>query len=195
MKIGIISDIHENFHNLILALKKMKEEKVEQIICLGDLMNDGIAKVLSISATPVFMVWGNNDGDRVVLTKTSSRAGSNLVSSINTYDFLEYDNRKIFVTHFQDLAIPMARSGMFDAIFCGHTHISQIEQVGKCLIANPGEVSAQRTGTASLAIYDTTLHEVRLVVLENTVTLKTKMVEEFFEANREKLGFRPGVKL
>ena len=195
MKIGIISDIHENFHNLILALKKMKEEKVEQIICLGDLMNDGIAKVLSISATPVFMVWGNNDGDKVVLTKTSSRAGSNLVSSINTYDFLEYDNRKIFVTHFQDLAIPMARSGMFDAIFCGHTHISQIEQVGKCLIANPGEVSAQRTGTASLAIYDTTLHEVRLVVLENTVTLKTKMVEEFFEANREKLGFRPGVKL
>ena len=195
MKIGIISDIHENFHNLILALKKMKEEKVEQIICLGDLMNDGIAKVLSISATPVFMVWGNNDGDRVVLTKTSSRAGSNLVSSINTYDFLEYDNRKIFVTHFQDLAIPMARSGMFDAIFCGHTHISQIEQVGKCLIANPGEVSAQRTGTASLAIYDTTLHEVRMVVLENTVTLKTKMVEEFFEANREKLGFRPGVKL
>ena len=195
MKIGIISDIHENFHNLILALKKMKEEKVEQIICLGDLMNDGIAKVLSISATPVFMVWGNNDGDRVVLTKTSSRAGSNLVSSINTYDFLEYDNRKIFVTHFQDLAIPMARSGMFDAIFCGHTHISQIEQVGKCLIANPGEVSAQRPGTASLAIYDTTLHEVRLVVLENTVTLKTKMVEEFFEANREKLGFRPGVKL
>lgn len=195
MKIGIISDIHENFHNLILALKKMKEEKVEQIICLGDLMNDGIAKVLSISATPVFMVWGNNDGDRVVLTKTSSRAGSNLVSSINTYDFLEYDNRKIFVTHFQDLAIPMARSGMFDAIFCGHTHISQIEQVGKCLIANPGEVSAQRTGTGSLAIYDTTLHEVRLVVLENTVTLKTKMVEEFFEANREKLGFRPGVKL
>ena len=159
MKIGIISDIHENFHNLILALKKMKEEKVEQIICLGDLMNDGIAKVLSISATPVFMVWGNNDGDRVVLTKTSSRAGSNLVSSINTYDFLEYDNRKIFVTHFQDLAIPMARSGMFDAIFCGHTHISQIEQVGKCLIVNPGEISAQRTGTASLAIYDTTLHE------------------------------------
>ena len=195
MKIGIISDIHENFHNLILALRKMKEEKVEQIICLGDLMNDGIAKVLSISETPVFMVWGNNDGDLVVLTKTSSRAGSNLVSSINTYDFLEYANRKIFVTHFEDLAIPMAKSGMFDAVFCGHTHISRIEHEGNCVIVNPGEISAQRTGTASLAIYDTTGHEVKLVVLENTVTLKTKMVEDFFKENREKLGFRPGVKL
>ena len=174
MKIGVISEIHENFHNLILGLRKMKEEKVDQIICLGDLMNDGIAKVLSISETPVFMIWGNNDGDRVVLTKTSSRPGSHLSSSINTYDFLEYNNRKIFVTHYDDLAIPMAKSGMFDVIFYGHTHISKLEQQGNSLIVNPGEISAQRTGIASLAVYDTILHKARIIELENIVTLKTK---------------------
>ena len=61
MKIGIISDIHENFHNLILALNQLKEHGVEQIFCLGDLMNAGIAKILSIQDVPVFLIWGNND--------------------------------------------------------------------------------------------------------------------------------------
>lgn len=167
---------------------------MEQIICLGDLMNDGIAKVLSISETPVYMVWGNNDGDKVVLTKTSSRLGSQLTSGINTYDFLQYGNKKIFVTHYEDLALPMAKSGMFDIIFCGHTHSSKLEVENKCLIVNPGEISAQRTGVASLAIYDTNFNEARIVVLENTVTLKTSLVDEYFRMNRERLGFRHGFK-
>ncbi len=190
MKIGVISDIHENFHNLILALGKMKEEGVGQIICLGDLMNDGIAKVLSISEVPVFMIWGNNDGDKVMLTKTASRKGSQLTTSTNTYDFLEYDKRKVFITHYEELALPMARSECLMLFFCGHTHISKIEKEGKCAVVNPGEISAQRTGRASLAIYDTSTNIARIVTLDDTITLKTALVDEFFKNNKEKLGFR-----
>ena len=53
MKIAIISDIHENFHNLILALQEIQKREVEQIICLGDLMNAGVAKVMATQAIPV----------------------------------------------------------------------------------------------------------------------------------------------
>ncbi len=192
MKIGVISDIHENFHNLILAMQKMKEEGVEQIICLGDLMNDGIAKVLSISETPVHMIWGNNDGDKVMLTRTAFQKGSQLTISNNTYDFLEFDGKKIFVTHYEDLAQPMSASGNFDVVFFGHTHISKVEQHGRCTIVNPGEISAQRTGQATLAIYDTRGKSVNIVTLEGTITLKSELVDKFLKENREKLGFRPG---
>lgn len=192
MRIGVISDIHENFHNLILALQKMKEAGVSQIICLGDLMNDGIAKVLSISEIPVFMVWGNNDGDRVMLTKTASKAGSKLTVSNGTYDFLECEGRKLFITHYEDLALPMAASGRFDAVFFAHTHLASIGKQNDCLVVNPGEVSAQRTGRATLAIYDTISHSAELVELAGIVTLKTELVDTFLKVNREKLGFRPG---
>ena len=52
MKIAIISDIHENFHNLILALESMATHNIEQILCLGDLMNSGIAKILAAQDIP-----------------------------------------------------------------------------------------------------------------------------------------------
>jgi len=68
MKIAIISDIHENFHNLILALQEIEKHDIEQIICLGDLMNAGIAKILATQKIPVFMIWGNNDGEKVDIT-------------------------------------------------------------------------------------------------------------------------------
>ena len=192
MKIGVISDIHENFQNLILALQKLKEAGATQVICLGDLMNDGIAKVLSISEIPVFMVWGNNDGDKVMITKTALKDGSKLTVSNSTYDFLEFDGRKVFITHDEDLASPMAASDRFDVVFFGHTHVAGVEKQNHCFVVNPGEISAQRTGRATLAIYDTINHSAGIIELSGIVTLKTELVDSFLMANREELGFRPG---
>jgi len=190
MIIGIISDIHENFHNLILALQKMEEEGVEQILCLGDLMNAGVAKILAHHSVPTFLIWGNNDGEKVDIVKASYREGSKLTVSLNTYDFLEYDNRKIFISHYDDLAMPMASSGKYDAVFYGHDHKQNATKEGTCHVVNPGELSAQKTGVASLAIYNTTDNSIRLIELENTISLKSKMVDEWFQKNMDRLGFR-----
>ena len=190
MKIGIISDIHENFHNLILALEKMNALGVKQIICLGDLMNDGVAKLLATSGTPVFMVWGNNDGDKVAITKTAFRAGSKLTVSDNTYDFPEFEGRKLFLTHHDNLALPMASTGIYDAVFYGHTHHANVEKVKDTIVVNPGEISAQKTGYATLAIYDTNSNEAGIINLENSVSLKTELTDEFFRKNKNKLLLR-----
>ena len=190
MKIAIISDIHENFHNLILALDKIKEAKVEQIICLGDLMNVGIAKVLSIQPIPTYLIWGNNDGEKIELMKVSHRNNSNLSVSVNTYDFLSFDNRNIFISHYDDLAIPMAQSKQYDAIFFGHNHIKSMETIDQCLIVNPGEIAAQKTGIASFAIYDTTDNSAEIIELENTISLKSELVTNYLKENRDALGFR-----
>jgi len=117
MQIGIISDIHENFHNLILALQKMEELEVERILCLGDLMNAGIAKILAHHSIPTYMIWGNNDGEKVDIVKAAYRENSQLTVSLNTYDFLTIGERKIFISHYDDLAQPMAESGRYLATF------------------------------------------------------------------------------
>ncbi len=179
MKIAVISDIHENLHNLILFLEQAKQGGVEQIICLGDLMNNGVAKVLASSSIPVFTIWGNNDGEKVAVTKTSLAESSNLTVGFDTFDILEFAGRKIFVTHYPTLAKPMARSGDFDAVFYGHNHEKNLDQIGKCVVANPGEISAHKTGVASYVMYDTETNVAEIFVLEDSITLKTDEVSEY----------------
>jgi len=190
MKIAVISDIHENFHNLILALESIAEHKVDCILCLGDLINAGIAKVLAIQSIPVHMIWGNNDGEKVDIVNTAYKENSNLTVALNVYDFLEIDNRKIFITHYDDLAIPMAESKNYDAVFYGHNHLSDIKKIGDALVVNPGELSAQKTGKASYALYDTDTNTVDIIELEGSISLKSDLVDNYLKAHKDELGFR-----
>ena len=175
---------------MILALHQIEELEAECIICLGDLINAGIAKVLAIQNMPVYMIWGNNDGEKTDIVKASYRDGSALKGSLNVYDFLEIGGRKIFISHYDDLAEPMARSGDFDAVFYGHNHLAAVENIKDTLVVNPGELAAQKTGEASFAIYDTDSNTVELITLENTISLKSELVDTYFRENREALNFR-----
>ncbi|MBS3123708.1 metallophosphoesterase [Candidatus Woesearchaeota archaeon] len=184
MKIAVISDIHENFHNLILFFKEIKKHNVKQIIFLGDFMNNGIAQVLASSPIPVISIWGNNDGDKVAITKTALAKGSNLTVGFDTFDFLEVDGRKLFLTHYPLLAKPMAKSGEYDAVFYGHDHKKNIDKIGNCLIVNPGEISAHKTGIASFAIYDTKTNTAEIVDITETVTTRTTEAVNFLENSK-----------
>lgn len=172
MKIAIISDIHENYHNLQKALEKIKDTGAEQIICLGDLINPGFAKLFAKSDIPVFSLWGNNDGEKVLITKVSLGEGSNLTMSDKTYDFLEIGERKLFLTHFEDLAKSMAKSGDYDAVFYGHNHEKSKEKINDCLVLNPGELSTHKTGIASFAIYNTETNDADIIEIENPLITK-----------------------
>ena len=57
MKIAIISDIHENSHNLRLFLKEAEKLKVEKIIFLWDFVAKKMAWILAFSKYQV-MLYG-----------------------------------------------------------------------------------------------------------------------------------------
>lgn len=190
MKISILSDIHENFHNLILALQDAEKRKVEYIICLGDLMNTGIARILSIQQVPVYLIWGNNDGEKVDIMRAAFKEDSNMEVALSTYDFLDLGGKKIFITHYDDLAKPMADSGRYDAIFYGHNHLKKVEKVNDTWVINPGEICAQKTGISSYAMYDTSTNQIEIIELEDAVTLKTDFVDQYMKDNMDKLAFR-----
>jgi len=172
MKIAIISDIHDNMHNLKLAYQKAKELGAEQIICLGDFINPGVPKFLAKSEIPVFSIWGNNDGEKCLIMRVALEKGSNLTISDKIYDFLEIDGRKIFMTHFGDLAEPMAKSGEYDVVFHGHTHEKSENKIGDCLLVNPGELSSHKTGVASFSLYNTEDNTAEIVILDSILNTK-----------------------
>ena len=78
MKVAVIADIHENFHNLAVFFESITQYDVEKIFFLGDFINNGIAKLLAASPIPVYAIRGNNDGDKVAITKTALTKGSNM---------------------------------------------------------------------------------------------------------------------
>jgi predicted phosphodiesterase len=84
---------------------------------------------------------------------------------------LEIDGRKIFLTHYPMLAKPMAKSGDFDAVFCGHNHTFHKEKVNNCLLVNPGEISAHKSGKATFAIYDTTTNKAEIIELQGAISV------------------------
>lgn len=96
---------------------------------------------------------------------------------------MEFDKRKIFITHYPDLAKPMAKTGIYDEVFYGHNHKKNEEKIGDCLVVNPGEISAHKTGVATFVIYDTKKNNVNFIELKNSVTWKTKVVDEYMKTS------------
>jgi putative phosphoesterase len=178
VQLAVISDIHENYHNLLKALEMVDERGADRILCLGDLMNAGVAIVLAGCGLPVFYIRGNNDGDIAAIVEVARSSGGSLHMSHRSYGFLEFGGRRIFATHFPELAEPMARSQMFDAVFYGHDHRKSQGQIDACLVVNPGEISAHKTGEATFALYDSEQNRVEFVAVRDAVSLRTEYVRE-----------------
>jgi len=177
MKIAIVSDVHENAHNLVVALEECQKLKVEKILFLGDFINNGVAKIFAASPIPTFAIRGNNDGDKVAITKTSLAEGSNLEVGFDVFDSLVIDEKRIFISHYPTLAKPMAKSWDFDAIFYGHDHKHNIDKINDCIIVNPWELGAHKFGKSSFAIYDTKTNTAEIVFLDKFISLQSEKVD------------------
>jgi len=178
MKIAVVSDIHDNLHNLVLALDLIENNiDVVKVVFLWDFASGWSANILWSCSKPVYGIRGNNDGDKAMISQFVNAKNSNLTMWLTVYDFLEIDNRKIFITHFPDLVKPMAKTWDFDAIFYGHNHTKNIEQLNDCLILNPWEIWASKIGESTFAIYDTDSNTAELIFLEWAITTTTDIVK------------------
>ena len=156
MHVGIISDIHDNIWALAEVLARLRNN--DALLCLGDLCAPfTLSAIAEGFSGPVHIVWGNNDGDKLNLTRNADRAG-NITIHGDLID-LELGGRSIAMTHYPNVAKALAQGGTYDLVCCGHSHRQRIERVGTTLFVNPGEVMG-RFGTRSYAVYDTERDEV-----------------------------------
>jgi len=181
MKIAVVSDVHENFHNLIEVLKIIESEGCEVILWLWDYCNPGIIWAILSLNLKTYFVWGDNDGKK---SKISQRVtlSENWDIADDTYRFLELDSLKIAMTHFSDLWKIIAKSGDFDLVFCWHTHKLFEEKIWSTLCINPGEVSTQRTWVCSFYIYDTLEKWWSFKYIENPLKTKSDTATEYLKS-------------
>lgn len=166
MKLGVISDSHDNLDMIKKAINILNKENIDFLIHCGDIISPFISTVFEglnkkIKNGNFYGVFGNNDGDLLYLIE---RLGK--ICKLRGYEaILELAGKKIYVTHGPDPLVikSLAKSGEFDIIATGHTHDHKIETINNTLVINPGELCGYLTGKATLVIVDLETMEPRLI--------------------------------
>lgn len=158
MKIAIMSDSHDNIWKIDQALEKVKDADV--LIHCGDLCSPFVIKHLGDWAgeRPVYIVWGNNDGDRQMITSNAEKYA--YITLCGEYARLELDGVRVFVSHYPEIAESVADSGDYDLVCYGHDHTRAKKKIGKTVLLNPGEIMGLN-GTSTLAVFDTKTRKCR----------------------------------
>jgi putative phosphoesterase len=163
MKIGLISDTHDNIQNIQNATSIFNDKNVGLVVHAGDIVSP--AAVVAFRGVKLIGVLGNNDLEIDGLTNAFDRIGGQLRGEICE---MEQDDLIFAIYHGtngrkKELLI---RSGKYDVVICGHTHKTQNKKIGKTLIINPGTANGWFFGyKATAAVFDTKTRELEFLNL------------------------------
>ncbi len=170
MNIAILSDIHDNIWKLKSILPHLRD--CETMFCCGDLCSPFIIDLLVDGFKGgIHIVFGNNDGDLFRITEKAGKHHGNFFLYGNSFSArgkegndLLFDGRKCFINHYQEVAVPVARSQEYDLVCYGHNHKIHQEYIGKTLLLNPGAVMGYQpqghtTIPSTFMKYDTETHK------------------------------------
>jgi putative phosphoesterase len=153
MKIGILSDTHDNLPNIARAVEVFVKLGIEAIIHAGDFCSPftlPVFKPLADKGLKMYAVFGNNDGDRALLV----RRGGEFCSFVDGSRIVTLGGRTFAVMHYPDLADDLFRSGAYDMVIHGHDHKPRVEGGEKKLL-NPGTCAGYLAREATIAVVET----------------------------------------
>ncbi|MBN1508428.1 MAG: metallophosphoesterase [Sedimentisphaerales bacterium] len=152
MRIGIISDTHDNRRNVARAIEIFRHHGVQCILHAGDIVAPFTALAFGELRSAKFIaVFGNNDGEKLFLKRTVEGFGG----EIHEHCYKgELEGRRICMMHKDHFAEETIRSQMYDLVIYGHTHHPDIRQEGKTLVINPGEATDWITGSGHCVVLD-----------------------------------------
>lgn len=162
MKIGVISDTHDQGEFIRQAVLHFNREQVLLVIHCGDWVSPFILYFFQGLQAPLRGVFGNNDGDKFRHLAFKDKWGLDLQYEERFLE-MEVEGKRLAVFHgdYPGLVEGLVMSGKYDIVCHGHTHQRVNQHYGKTLSLNPGslmkETSKEIKG-ASIAIYDTTTH-------------------------------------
>lgn len=163
--IGIVSDSHDNMNAIRKAVKFFNEKKVKAVLHAGDLISPFTARAFKDLEAKLYFVFGNNDGDKVTLTKRFEEIGA---ISCGNFGDLTIDGLHIALLHGTNEALvkALAMSGEFDVVIRGHTHDPGVKIIEGVPVINPGEASGVLSGKSTVAILEIANLNVEIMQLE-----------------------------
>ncbi len=158
MKIGIISDTHDNMPKIASAARLLNSQEVDLVLHAGDFISPITADELKALQAPLIGVFGNNDGDRLYLTNRFKNIGK----IYPDYHEFEFEGKRGVIMHEPKFIDALVKSAVYDLVIYGHTHEIDIRE-GRTLVVNPGEACGWISGRSTMVILDTDTMEPRVI--------------------------------
>jgi uncharacterized protein len=176
MKIGIISDTHDDIDNVQNAIEIFREERFESIIHAGDFIFPGVIDEFKklkdeLPLSSIIGVLGNNDGEKLILLKKFMELGGKLEGEFGD---IVIDGLRFGIYHgtSENLREAAIKRGIYDVFIHGHTHKRREEKIGQTLVLNPGTAHKKVKSASGLfeeeggiMIFDTQTKEYKYVHL------------------------------
>jgi putative phosphoesterase len=159
VKIGILSDSHDDLDAIAKAVALFNAEGVVQVLHAGDIVSPFTFEIFRELRAPLGGVYGNNDGDQLLLRERSGGA-----LHVQPH-FVLLDGLRAVIVHEPLLVKSLARSGDFEIVIYGHTHVPDIHREGLALVVNPGKAARLNKGRATAALLETETREAWVVDL------------------------------
>jgi hypothetical protein len=150
MRIGIVSDTHNNIRNVHRIVELFNDAGVERVIHTGDITQAKTLEVFAHLNAPLYGVFGNNDRER-----------ESLEGAIACHGFrfreppfeLDWHGRRIIVVH-DPLELDGALERHHALALHGHTHLYRYEARGDQVLFNPGECAGHMKGLNAVGVMD-----------------------------------------
>lgn len=164
MIIGLISDTHDRLSLIDEAVKQLNSLNVELVLHAGDFISPFVTNSFKNLKAPLIGVFGNNDGDRVLLKQKFAEFGADIRGR---FAFEIIDGLRIALLHGDnsELMRSLLELESYDVLIFGHTHVPKTYRKGNTLIINPGEVCGLLTGKPTMSLLDTSTLEVKTIPL------------------------------
>jgi putative phosphoesterase len=161
MKIGVVSDTHNNLKNIEIIISLFNEEKVPFVIHTGDIANANSLEQFSKLHSELIGVYGNNDRNELGIKEVALK---------NNFQFqeppkkLKLYNREIVIFHEpENIEKFLLVNKGINVVLYGHTHRYENDKKNGILYFNPGESAGMQKGSNAIGILDLTNLEAKRI--------------------------------
>ena len=152
MKIGVVSDTHNNLKNIGIIINLFNEIKVPIVIHTGDISNASTLEQFSKLNSKLIGVYGNNDRNELGLKEVAQKNKFQFQDPPKKLSLLD---KEIVIFHEPDKIDQfLSENKLIDVVLYGHTHRYENIKRNGVLFFNPGESAGMQKGSNAIGILD-----------------------------------------
>lgn len=160
MRIGIISDTHDDVRNLKAARKILEEEGITMVLHCGDVVTPVVIDVLA--SLDVWIARGNMDHHPELEQAVAEVWGRRRLAESHRLT-LDGHSAVLVHGHREGELRQLISAGEWAYVFHGHTHRRRDERFGQTRVINPGALGGMRWQQRSFCILDLKADEVTFI--------------------------------
>ena len=152
MKIGVVSDTHNNLKNIETIINLFNDEKVTLVIHTGDIANANSLEQFSKLDSELIGVYGNNDRNELGIKEVALKNNFHFQEPPRRLNLLD---REIVIFHEPyDIDQYLSENKLINVVLYGHTHRYENNTKNGVLYFNPGESAGMQKGSNAIGILD-----------------------------------------